>query len=103
MSRLSALVCIAAALLAGTPAFANPELARARICLGCHEIGEKKIGPSFKDVAQHYAGQKDAAARLAEKIVKGSAGVWGAVPMPANPKVTADEARQLAAWILSIR
>jgi cytochrome c len=94
---------VAATTLAAAPAFANPELAKAKICLGCHDTQQKKVGPAFKDVAARYAGQQDAAARLAEKIVNGGAGVWGPVPMPANPKVTADEARQLATWVLTIQ
>lgn len=95
-------VCLAA-LLASTSAFANPELARQKICLGCHAMDKKQVGPSFKDIAARYAGQKDAPSRLAEKIVKGGSGAWGPVPMPANPKVTADEAKQLATWILGLK
>ena len=45
----------------------------------------------------------DHADKLAEKIVKGGAGVWGAVPMPANPRVSPAEAKQLANWILTLR
>lgn len=93
----------AAALLASTAARANPELARSKICLGCHAIDRKQVGPAFRDVAARYAGQKDAAARLADKIMHGGGGAWGAVPMPANPKVTPEEARQLANWVLSIK
>ena len=37
-----------------------------------------------------------------EKIVKGGAGVWGQVPMPANPQVSADEAKTLAKWVLGM-
>jgi cytochrome c len=29
--------------------------------------------------------------------------VWGAVPMPANPQVTPAEAKQLAAWVLTVK
>lgn len=94
----------AASLLAAAPAVvASPELARSKICLGCHDVNEKKIGPAFKDVAARYAGQKDAAPRLADKVIKGGAGVWGVLPMPANPKVTPEEARQLVAWILTLK
>ena len=49
-------------------------------------------------------GQKkevDVRHRVAEKIMKGSSGVWGQVPMPANPQVNAAEAKQLAAWVLT--
>jgi len=93
----------AATALLAAPAWANPELAQSKICLGCHGLAEKKVGPAFKDVAARYAGQKDAAAKLAEKIVKGGGGAWGPVPMPANPKVTPDEAKQLASWVLTVK
>ncbi len=89
--------------LAASPALASPELAQKRICMGCHAVAEKRVGPAFKDVAARYAGQKDAAAKLAEKIIKGGGGAWGAVPMPANPKVTPEEARQLAQWVLATK
>lgn len=102
MPPLVALLMIGG-VLHGSTAYASPELARSKICMGCHAVDRKLIGPSFKDVAARYAGQPDASARMAEKIVKGSAGAWGAVPMPANPKISADEARQLAAWVLSVK
>jgi cytochrome c len=102
MRAIAVMLC-AAAPLACAPAFANPELARSKICLGCHAVDHKQVGPAFRDVAARYAGQKDAAARLAEKIMHGGGGAWGAVPMPANPKVTPDEARQLANWVLSLK
>lgn len=88
--------------LAG-PALANPDLARAKLCLGCHTIDKKQIGPAFKDVAARYAGQPGVAAKLAEKIMSGGAGAWGVVPMPANPKVSPDEAKQLANWVLGLK
>jgi len=52
-------------------------------------------------VAKKYAGDKSAVDKLATKIVKGGSGVWGAVPMPANPQVSEAEAKKLAAWVLS--
>jgi cytochrome c len=96
-------VSAALASLLASPALASPELAQKRICMGCHAVAEKRVGPAFKDVAARYAGQKDAATKLAEKIIKGGGGTWGAVPMPANPKVTPEEARQLAQWVLSTK
>ncbi|MDP3083946.1 MAG: c-type cytochrome [Rubrivivax sp.] len=94
---------VATALWTALPALASPELARSRICMGCHAVERKLVGPSFKDIAARYASQPDAVARMADKIVKGGSGAWGPVPMPANPKVTADEARQLAAWVMSLK
>ncbi len=92
-----------AALLAAPGVWASPQLAQQKTCMACHAMDRKLVGPSYKDVAAKYAGQKDAADKLAEKIIKGGAGVWGAVPMPANPRVSPAEARQLAVWILSMK
>ena len=64
-------------------------------------IDKKLVGPAYKDVAAKYAGDKDAEAKLATKIMKGGSGVWGPVPMPANPQVSEAEAKQLAAWVLT--
>ena len=91
-----------AAMLA-SPALASMELAQKKSCMACHAADKKLVGPSYKDVAAKYAGQKDAAAKLADKIQKGSVGAWGQVPMPANPQVNAEEAKQLATWVLSIK
>ena len=85
------------------PAFANADLAQKKSCLACHAADKKLVGPSYKDVAAKYAGQKDAVAKLAEKIQKGGVGAWGQVPMPANPQVNAEEAKQLATWVLSAK
>jgi cytochrome c len=97
-----ALATIVAAVI--TPAaFANQALAEKKNCLACHQVDKKLVGPAYKDVAAKYAGQKDAAAKLADKIQKGGVGVWGQIPMPANPQVNADEAKTLAAWVLSLK
>jgi cytochrome c len=67
----------------------------------CHAIDKKVVGPAFKDVAAKYAGQKDAEAKLATKILKGGSGTWGAVPMPANTQVSDTESHVLAKWVLT--
>ena len=89
--------------IAVAPAFAQADLAQKKNCLACHAVDKKVVGPSYKDVAAKYAGQKDAVDKLAQKVVKGGAGVWGAVPMPANPQVTDAEAKQLVQWIMTLK
>ncbi len=96
------LITAASAVLA-SPAFANQELAQKKNCMACHALDKKLVGPAYKDVAAKYAGQKDAAAKLADKVRKGGSGAWGQVPMPANPQVNEAEAKQLVAWILSVK
>jgi cytochrome c len=82
-------------------AFANAELAKAKNCLACHAVDKKLVGPAYKDVAAKYASDKDAATKLAKKIREGGVGVWGQVPMPANPQVNEAEASTLAKWVLT--
>ena len=94
---------IVALCTAAAPARPNEALADSKNCLSCHQIDAKRVGPSFKDVAAKYAGQPDAVARLVPKVMKGGAGVWGPIPMPANPQVNEAEAKQLVQWILSLK
>ena len=102
MKRLCLVLASLAAGFAGsTPALADLQLATAKNCMACHAVATKLVGPSYKDVAAKYAGQKDAVDKLAAKIVKGGSGVWGPVPMPANAQVNADEAKKLAAWVMT--
>lgn len=76
---------------------------QAKHCLACHAVDQRVVGPSFKEVAQKYDGNKAALRKLAEKVRAGGGGVWGPIDMPPNPQVSADEARALVTWILSIR
>ena len=98
-----AIATAAAGIAASTSAMADLALATAKNCMACHAVDKKLVGPSYKDVAAKYAGQKDAAEKLASKVIKGGSGVWGPVPMPANAQVSADEAKKLVAWVLATK
>lgn len=105
MKSVFALAAVAAAMLS-SPAFAADaglDLATKKNCLACHAVDKKLVGPAYQEVAKKYAGDKSAEARLAQKVMKGSAGVWGPVPMPANPQVSEDEAKSLVKWVLSLK
>ena len=101
MKKIVLTLSLTAALIA--PAMADEALAKAKNCMACHAVANKVVGPAYKDVAKKYAGDKTAADKLAAKIIKGGSGVWGAVPMPANPQVSEAEAKKLAAWVLSLK
>ena len=88
-----------AAFAADAPAQA---LAQSKGCLACHAIDKKVVGPAYKDVAAKYKGDKTAEAKLAEKVQKGGAGVWGQMPMPPQ-SVTPAEAKTLVAWVLGMK
>lgn len=98
--------CVLAAVLAAAgigftaPVLADAELARTKNCMACHSVDKKLIGPSYKDIAVKYAGDKDAVTKLAKKVRDGGVGVWGQIPMPANPQVSADESTKLVIWML---
>jgi cytochrome c len=70
-------------------------LANKYTCTACHGLSQKLVGPAFSDVARKHAGQT---AYLQEKIIKGSSGVWGPIPMPPQSLPAAD-ARLLAEWL----
>ncbi len=90
-------------LLVSGAAFADAgaDLAKAKNCLACHAVDKKVVGPSYKDVAAKYKGDKGAEAKLIAKVKSGGTGVWGNVPMPPNPQVSDAEAKQLVQWVLS--
>lgn len=77
------------------------ELAKAKNCMACHSVDTKLVGPSYKDVAEKYAGEDDAVSHLAKSIKEGSSGTWGPVPMPPNA-VSDEEAEALATWITGL-
>jgi len=98
------LLTAALAMTAVLPAQASEELAKKHMCTTCHVVkGAKTIGPSFTDVAKKYAGQKDAEAKLADKVKKGGQGVWGQVPMPPNAAVPDADVKTLVKWALSVK
>ncbi len=96
-----ALLIMASVAAISAPAMADEALAKSKNCMACHAVDKKLVGPSYKDVAKKYGGDAKAVDALAAKIVKGGSGVWGAIPMPANPQVNAADAQKLAAWVMS--
>jgi len=84
--------------LAAAAALPVRELLQKNVCVACHQIDAKLVGPSFRDVAARHAARADAQAFLAERIKRGGVGNWGPIPMP--PQSIGDaEARAIAAWL----
>jgi len=75
-------------------------LAKQNACLGCHALNKKIVGPSFESVAEKYQNDSNAQTFLKNKILKGGAGSWGVVPMPANTKLSDADVSLLTNWIL---
>ena len=102
MKKFSIALMAAAGLMISANATADEALAKAKNCFSCHNVDKKVVGPSYKDVATKYKGDAKAVDTLAGKIKAGGKGVWGPIPMPPN-NVTPEEAKKLAAWVLSIK
>ena len=97
------LITLAMTLAVAAPALADEALAKSKNCMACHAVDKKLVGPAYKEVAKKYAGQKDAEATLITHVMKGSKGVWGPVPMPANAQVNEADAKKLVDWIMSLK
>jgi cytochrome c len=72
-------------------------------CAACHAIDKKVIGPAYQDVAARYKGDKDALAKLSDKVKKGGVGVWGQIPMPPNVQVSDADVKDVVGWILTLK
>jgi cytochrome c len=72
-------------------------------CLTCHKVEEKNIGPAYKDVAAKYENTDDNVKMLAEKIIKGGSGNWGAIPMTAHAQLSQDDAEAMVKYILLLK
>lgn len=100
-------VLLAAAVLSMTTAAhavdaaAAKALAQKSACLACHAVDKKLVGPSYKDVAAKHKGEAGALEKVAARIKSGGSGMYGPVPMPAQPNLKDDELKLLAAWILA--
>lgn len=71
-------------------------------CRACHASDTKSIGPSLQAIAERYRGKTGALEMLADKVIKGGSGNWGAYAMSAHPDLSTDVARQLVGYILSM-
>jgi cytochrome c len=71
-------------------------------CAACHKQQEKSIGPSYKDIAVRYKGDKTARAVLAERVIKGTSGAWGETAMAAHPQLSPEDASEMIGYILSL-
>ena len=69
-------------------------------CFNCHTANDKLIGPSFQSIAAKYAYSDAVEDVLSKKIISGSLGAWGNIPMPPHPEVQTAQAKEIARWIL---
>jgi cytochrome c551/c552 len=79
-------------------------LATKYTCITCHQPEQRLIGPAYRDVAVRYKDDPEAVAKLVAQMENGGTGKWGAVSMlPFKGRVTPDEMKTLAHWIMDMR
>lgn len=72
-------------------------------CLTCHKIEEKMTGPSYRAIAEKYAGApNDVVTALAKTIINGGVGNWGNIPMTAHSTLSQDDAETMVRYILEL-
>lgn len=71
-------------------------------CKACHLENKKSIGPTYFAVSKKYLNDATAEQKLAKKIISGGKGVWGEVAMAPHPKISTQDASEMAKYILSI-
>lgn len=72
-------------------------------CLTCHKIEDRLNGPSYREVANKYAGQAGIEDTLAAHIIQGHVGNWGQMPMTAHPNLSKEDAKAMVTYILSLK
>jgi cytochrome c len=73
------------------------------LCLTCHKVDEKIVGPSYRDVANKYENTPENVKMLAEKVVKGGSGVWGDIAMVPASNLKIEDAEKMVKYILLLR
>lgn len=77
------------------PAKATEVPNKAAVCLSCHAIDQKKLGPAFKDVAAKRSEQQ-----IVQSIKNGSRGKWvNGIAMPSFKYLSDEDITALAKWV----
>ena len=71
-------------------------------CFTCHKTNALLIGPSYMKVAEKYKGNSKFISPLADRVIKGSQGHWGKVPMTPHPSLSLEDARLMVKYVLSL-
>ena len=101
--KYAILGCAVACLLVSGSAFASEELAKKNNCMTCHQLDKQGMGPSLQEIAAKYKDDAEGAKKIETAIKEGSKGATGEGKMMAPmANVTADDAKAIATWILSL-
>ena len=72
-------------------------------CFTCHKLREPLIGPPYGEIAKKYPNTPENINLLANRILKGSQGVWSQVPMLAHADIKKEDAEKMVKYILLLK
>jgi cytochrome c len=72
-------------------------------CPSCHMVERKIVGPSYAEVAEKYEYNDENVENLASRVIAGSVGEWGEIPMPAHPNLSKEDAEQMVKYVLLLK
>jgi cytochrome c len=82
---------------------AAEKLAAGSNCSSCHAANQKIVGPSYKQIADKFAGKPGAETTLVHAIKNGHVGTWGKIPMPPHKHLSTADTQKIVAWILAMK
>jgi cytochrome c len=84
---------------AGAPGL---ELMRRSDCFNCHAMHERVVGPPLMDIAEKYRNEAGAINASVQRVIHGSTGVWGDIPMLPHSLFTEKEVEMMVRWIFAV-
>ena len=72
-------------------------------CFNCHAVDQKRVGPQLIEIANKYRDKPDALEASVLRVMKGSTGVWGKIPMIPHGHHSAEEVREMVSWVYSLQ
>jgi cytochrome c len=66
-------------------------------------VERKIVGPSYSEVASKYESTEENHKLLAERVIAGSVGVWGEIPMVPHPSLSQEDAEQMVKYVLMLK
>jgi cytochrome c len=87
---------------AGTTLSPGEKLMAKSDCRTCHNPQVQTVGPGYVQIAERYKNTLENLEMLAQKVIKGGAGAWGAAAMSAHPDLQPDDAKAMVSYILSL-
>lgn len=93
ITKLVALTVVFIGANAWGQSITTSSLAQQYACTSCHSENTKSLGPSWTSIRQKYGSQDFS--YLTKKILNGSIGVWGSLPMPGSSRMSQSDAESL--------